>query len=68
MIQINSGEEDKTYEKKRSIWNVFYRFYLKAVEFTGYLHSNIRQFPALKQMNQDVKWEVKMFQHFYMKY
>ncbi|MDQ0178561.1 DUF2935 domain-containing protein [Bacillus chungangensis] len=42
----------------------FNQFYLKAVEFTGYLRANIDRFPALNRMNLDVKLEMEMFQHF----
>ena len=42
----------------------FNQFYLKAVEFAGYLRANIDRFPALERMNEDVKLEMEMFQYF----
>ncbi|MGE8206414.1 DUF2935 domain-containing protein [Heyndrickxia sp. NPDC080065] len=42
----------------------FEQFYLKAVEFTGYLRANESSFPALKRFNSDVKLEMEMFQMF----
>ncbi|MBU8690352.1 DUF2935 domain-containing protein [Priestia megaterium] len=42
----------------------FEHFYLKAVELTGYLRTNLESFPALKRMNKDVKLEIELFQVF----
>lgn len=42
----------------------FEQFYLKAVELTGYLRTNLDSFPALKRMNKEVKLEIEVFQLF----
>lgn len=42
----------------------FEAFYLKAVELTGYLRTNLHHFPALERMNKDIKLEMKIFQAF----
>jgi hypothetical protein len=42
----------------------FEQFYLKAIELTGYLRTNLTSFPALKRMNKDVKLEIELFQVF----
>ncbi|WP_090990477.1 DUF2935 domain-containing protein [Bacillus sp. OV322] len=43
---------------------VFEAFYLKAVELTGFLRTNITSFPALKRFNKDVSLEMKLFMNF----
>ncbi|PLT35054.1 DUF2935 domain-containing protein [Bacillus sp. V5-8f] len=42
----------------------FEDFYLKAVELTGYLRTNLDKFPALQKMNKDVKLEIELFRVF----
>jgi hypothetical protein len=42
----------------------FEDFYLKAVELTGYLRTNLVSFPALERMNQEVSMEIKVFMRF----
>jgi len=42
----------------------FEQFYLKAVELTGYLRTNLSTFPALSKYNYDVTLEIKLFQAF----
>ena len=38
----------------------FEQFYLKAVEMTGYLRTELHHFPALKKFTKDVSLELKL--------
>ncbi|MGG3283837.1 DUF2935 domain-containing protein [Paenibacillus solani] len=42
----------------------FEGFYLKAVEMTGYLRTQLKDFPALHKFHADVDLEMKVFMHF----
>ncbi len=42
----------------------FEAFYLKAVEMSGFLRTNVSSFPALQRFNNDVTLEVKLFMNF----
>lgn len=42
----------------------FQAFYLKAVELTGFLRTNLSSFPALEKFNKDVALEMKLFMNF----
>lgn len=42
----------------------FEHFYLKAVEMTGFLRTNLNSFPALEKFNNDVSLEIKLFMNF----
>ncbi|KOP68528.1 hypothetical protein AMS62_27285 [Bacillus sp. FJAT-18019] len=42
----------------------FEGFYLKAVEMTGYLRTQLKDFPALRKFHADVNLEMKVFMHF----
>ncbi|MGJ9458332.1 DUF2935 domain-containing protein [Oceanobacillus sp. CF4.6] len=42
----------------------FEQYYLKAVELTGYLRTNIDKFPALNRFNNDVEIEMGLFKTF----
>lgn len=42
----------------------FEQFYLKAVELTGFLRTNLESFPALSRMNREVQLEIELFQLF----
>jgi hypothetical protein len=42
----------------------FEAFYLKAVEMTGFLRTNLTSFPALDRFNKDVSLEMKLFMNF----
>ncbi|WNS73810.1 DUF2935 domain-containing protein [Bacillus sp. DTU_2020_1000418_1_SI_GHA_SEK_038] len=42
----------------------FEAFYLKAVELTGFLRTNLSSFPALQKFNKDVSLEMKLFMNF----
>jgi len=64
---IQSEMDDTEYRIKKEskeFVQQFQQFYLKAVEFTGYLRTNLDSFPALRKMNAEVKLEMKMFQEF----
>ncbi|TYR81415.1 DUF2935 domain-containing protein [Priestia megaterium] len=56
--------EKKLKAKSKEFSVHFEQFYLKAVEMTGYLRTNLDSFPALKKMNKDVKLEIELFQLF----
>jgi len=51
-------------EKSDKYTKNFEQFYLKAVEMTGYLRTNLKTFPALKKFTKDVSLELKLFSHF----
>ncbi|MBY0121355.1 DUF2935 domain-containing protein [Bacillus sp. S/N-304-OC-R1] len=42
----------------------FEAFYLKAIEMTGFLRTNLTTFPALEKFNKDVELEMKLFMSF----
>ncbi|MCY8234189.1 DUF2935 domain-containing protein [Priestia endophytica] len=56
--------EKKMKQKSMQFSTHFEHFYLKAVELTGYLRTNLESFPALKKMNKDVRLEIELFQVF----
>ncbi|MBO8171442.1 MAG: DUF2935 domain-containing protein [Bacillaceae bacterium] len=56
--------EQKLRNKSETFTRHFQDFYLKAVEFAGYLRTSLKQFPALKRFNHQVELEMKMFQTF----
>jgi len=56
--------EHKIKKESKEFVQQFQQFYLKAVEFTGYLRTNLDTFPALRKMNEEVKLEMEMFQVF----
>jgi len=60
---MDAVERDIKY-KSAAFSKKFEDFYLKAVELTGYLRTNLDKFPALKRMNADVKLEMKLFMCF----
>lgn len=43
---------------------VFEAFYLKAVEMSGFLRTNVESFPALQKFNSDVALEISLFMNF----
>ncbi|MFF1995255.1 DUF2935 domain-containing protein [Bacillus mycoides] len=63
-----SGEldlvEKRLKEKSEMYAKHFEQFYLKAVEMTGYLRTELKHFPALKKFTQDVSLELNLFSHF----
>ncbi|EOP43056.1 hypothetical protein IK1_00106 [Bacillus cereus VD146] len=56
--------EKRLKEKSDLFAKHFEQFYLKAVEMTGYLRSELKHFPALKKFTKDVSLELKLFSHF----
>lgn len=58
------GVERRLREKSTTFAQHFEQFYLKAVELTGYLRSNIESFPALTRFNHDVDIEMGLFKTF----
>lgn len=58
------GTEYQLKEKSKHFLEEFDHFYLKAVELTGYLRSNISSFPALTKFNSEVQLAMALFQTF----
>lgn len=58
------GVEKRLKEKSRLFTKHFEQFYLKAVELTGYLRTNIKKFSALQKFNHDVEIEMGLFKTF----
>ncbi|MFJ6211063.1 DUF2935 domain-containing protein [Lysinibacillus sp. NPDC092081] len=58
------GVERRLRQKSTTFAQHFEEFYLKAVELTGYLRSNIDSFPALNRFNHDVDIEMGLFKTF----
>lgn len=58
------GVEQRLKEKSNAFTKHFDQFYLKAVELTGYLRSNIESFPALNRFNNEVEIEMNLFKTF----
>ncbi|MDQ6599290.1 DUF2935 domain-containing protein [Bacillus salipaludis] len=64
-ISSNLDSVEKTLkEKSDSYTKHFEDFYLKAVEMTGFLRTQLTNFPALEKLNSDVTLEIKLFQNF----
>jgi len=58
------GVERRLRQKSTTFAQHFEQFYLKAVELTGYLRSNIDSFPALTRFNREVDIEMELFKTF----
>ncbi|MER2142108.1 MAG: DUF2935 domain-containing protein, partial [Priestia megaterium] len=58
------GVEKRLKEKSSTFTKHFVQFYLKAVELTGYLRTNIQKFPALTRFNSEVEVEMGLFKTF----
>ena len=58
------GVEKRLKEKSSTFTKHFDQFYLKAVELTGYLRTNIQKFPALNRFNHEVEIEMALFKTF----
>lgn len=58
------GVEKRLKEKSHDYTKHFEQFYLKAVELTGYLRTNVKKFPALSKFNHDVEVEMGLFRTF----
>lgn len=58
------GVERRLKEKSQTFTTHFDHFYLKAVELTGFLRTNVHKFPALAKFNKDVELEMNLFKTF----
>lgn len=58
------GVEKRLKEKSSTFAKHFDQFYLKAVELTGYLRTNVHKFPALNRFNNEVEVEMGLFKTF----
>ncbi|MED4553298.1 DUF2935 domain-containing protein [Lysinibacillus capsici] len=58
------GVEKCLKQKSHEFAQHFEQFYLKAVELTGYLRTNMNSFPALKRFSKDVELEMTLFKTF----
>ncbi len=58
LVEKRLKEKSQAYEKH------FEQFYIKAVEMTGYLRSELTSFPALKKFTKDVSLELTLFSRF----
>lgn len=58
------GVERRLKEKSGTFTEHFDQFYMKAVELTGYLRTNVQKFPALNRFNHDVEVEMGLFKTF----
>ncbi|KGR87387.1 hypothetical protein CD32_03555 [Lysinibacillus odysseyi 34hs-1 = NBRC 100172] len=56
--------EKRLKEKSAAFTKHFEQFYLKALELTGFLRTNLDKFPALKRFNREVKVEMGLFKTF----
>ncbi|MFC2948723.1 DUF2935 domain-containing protein [Virgibacillus sediminis] len=56
--------EDRLKQKSKAFADHFDAFYLKAVELTGFLRTNVHSFPALRRFNNDVEIELQLFRTF----
>jgi hypothetical protein len=64
-IDSNLDQVEKPLKQKsRQYVKQFEAFYLKAVEMTGYLRTNLTDFPALTKFNNDVELEMALFMNF----
>ncbi|MFG6149754.1 DUF2935 domain-containing protein [Halobacillus sp. B23F22_1] len=58
------GVEKRLKKKSDEFAKHFEQFYLKAVELTGYLRTNLESFPALARFNNEVEVEMQLFMGF----
>jgi hypothetical protein len=56
--------EKKLKEISKTFMNQFQEYYLKAVEFAGFIRTNLHQFPALSRLNKEVELEMSLFLEF----
>ncbi|WP_413368332.1 DUF2935 domain-containing protein [Lysinibacillus sp. 3P01SB] len=56
--------EKRLKEKSATFTKHFDQFYMKALELTGFLRTNLDKFPALKRFNREVKVEMGLFKTF----
>lgn len=58
------GIEKRLKEKSAAFTKHFEQFYLKALELTGFLRTNLDKFPALKRFNREARVEMGLFKTF----
>ncbi len=58
------GVERRLKEKSQTFTKHFDHFYLKAVELTGFLRTNVHKFPSLAKFTKDVEIEMNLFKTF----
>jgi hypothetical protein len=58
------GVEKPLKQKSHQFTKHFEEFYLKAVELTGYLRTNVHSFPSLMKFTHDVEVEMGLFKTF----
>ncbi|USG68379.1 DUF2935 domain-containing protein [Brevibacillus ruminantium] len=64
-ITSNLDMVEHDYQKKSNQFTKqFQHFYLKAVELSGYLRTNLESFPALHRFNHQAEMEIELFQVF----
>ncbi|WP_174733070.1 DUF2935 domain-containing protein [Mesobacillus harenae] len=64
-IEDNLDQVEKQIKaKSKAYMKNFEAFYIKAVEMTGYLRTNMAEFPGLARMNKEVSLEIKLFMNF----
>ncbi|UWE03212.1 DUF2935 domain-containing protein [Laceyella sacchari] len=64
-IQINTDGTEKEFKRKQRYFiKKFEEFYIKAIELTGYLRTQLAHFPALSRFNKEVDLEIRVFQSF----
>ncbi|HBZ10626.1 MAG TPA: DUF2935 domain-containing protein [Bacillus bacterium] len=64
-INDNMDAVEKRLKERSSLFTKhFEAFYLKAVEFAGFLRTKMYEFPALARLNSDAKLEIEAFQMF----
>lgn len=56
--------EKQLIAKSMAFQKEFEGFYLKAVEMTGFLRGQLKDFPALRKFHKDVDLEMRVFMHF----
>lgn len=64
-ISSQLDQAEKRLKEKSDVYTKhFEQFYLKAVEMTGYLRTELTSFPALKRFTKDVSLELQLFSKF----
>jgi hypothetical protein len=62
-MRLDVSETDLL-QKSDRFQNEFKAFFLKAIELTGYLRTNISNFPVLSRFNEEVDMQIHLFQAF----
>lgn len=58
------GMETRIQEKSLGFAERFNQFYVKAIELTGFLRTNLTNFPSLMKFNEDVQVDMTLFRTF----